>query len=100
VYWPRLDDGTPDRYGRKGYGHPVELNCRWDDMQQLIKLPNGEETMSKATVYVDIELELGGILWHGELVDCPATPPSSNAIIQKASNPNMRNKEVLRTVYL
>ncbi len=100
VYWAPMGKGAPDRFGRKTYQEPQQLFCRWDDKQELIKLENGEQYMSSATVYVDIDLELGGILWHGLLADRPATPPGSCIIVHKSANPNLKNTEILRTVYI
>lgn len=100
VYWAPDASGETDRMGRRSYEDPVELDCRWDGRSELITLPNGEQYASKATVYTDIELALGGILWHGLLVARPDEPPSANVIQSTMTVPKMRNTEVLKAAYL
>lgn len=99
-YWAPASEESIDRYGEGGFLEAVELDCRWEDVVELIQLPNGEQFASKSTVYVDIDLALGGILWHGLLVAKPLDPPLANKIQHKMSIPNLRNKETLRGVYL
>jgi hypothetical protein len=99
VYW-EPDDPTMDELGERKFKAPVEIYCRWEDKVELIQLPSGEEYAAKSTIYVDIELALGGVLWHGLLVSVPLIPPLANLIQQRMSVPNLKNREVVRGVYL
>lgn len=67
AYWA---PAGKDRYGEDIYTAPVEIKCRWEDSKTKdIGSKKGgalEETLFKATVYVDRDVELGGKLWLGE----------------------------------
>jgi hypothetical protein len=101
VYWAPGNGGKQDRYGKYVYDvAPVEIDCRWSEKIEQIVLPGGENYSSTITVYVDLDLVLGGILWHGLLVSVPDTPPSATIIRAKGSENNLKNSETLRWVYL
>jgi hypothetical protein len=71
VYW-----GNPhnDGYGGMAYDDPVEINCRWEDKQQILGTITGNQiigfqSVSRAIVYVDQDLDVDGIMMLGELTD-------------------------------
>lgn len=100
-YWaPAAPHANGNRYGDRSFADPIEIDCRWEDKTELIQLPNGEQFTSKSTVYVDLDLALGGILWHGLLVAVPSEPPRASTIQHKMTIPKLRNTEILRAVYL
>jgi len=101
VYWAPLSQGdNHDRYGEQSYEQPLEIYCRWEDKVEAIQLPNGAQFSTKSIIYVDTELAMGGILWHGLLVAVPSEPPVANLIVHRFSIPNLRNKAVVRGVYI
>ena len=59
IYWPV--DGK-DSYGQPTNGGPVAIKCRWEDVQEEFITPKGTTEMSKAVVYVDRDMEAGGLL--------------------------------------
>lgn len=105
VYWAPAE---ADETGRQGYAGPVEIKCRWEDVQQLQEEANaGDNWVSKSTVYVDRELQLQGVLWKGKLADLPtpAEPfanPGAEEIKKRSSLPDARATEsgTLRVVYV
>ena len=64
VYWSA---GVEDGYGSKVYGEPVELLCRWEEKNQLIRLDDGSEISSRALAYVLQDVELEGMMYLGTL---------------------------------
>lgn len=69
VYW-----GNPqnDGYGGKTYDAPVEIDCRWEDKEEVdigwfSTGHPGNILLSKAAVMVTQDLELNGYLWRGTL---------------------------------
>lgn len=68
VYW-----GTPqiDGYGGFTYGTPVEIKCRWEEKAVIFDTQNGKalDFVSSAVVYTAEDLEIGGVLYLGTLVD-------------------------------
>lgn len=60
VYWAPV---AADKYGKKSYEEPIEIDCRWEDCQEMYLDVNGNSAMSRARVYVDRKLEALGVLW-------------------------------------
>ena len=101
VYWSPL---SLDDHGMRTHNTPIEINVRWTDKMEQIKKPNGEITMSNAMVMTDRDVEVGGILLHGELDSSIDDSPRSNSgayeIVQFAKIPNKRNTKFVRKAYL
>jgi hypothetical protein len=64
VYW-----GNPvnDGHGGFTFDNPIEINCRWEDMQQIVSDKYGNEITSRAVVYVPQDLDEEGMLYLGTL---------------------------------
>lgn len=79
VYW---GNPQPDGYGGFHFDDPVELTVRWEDKQVLFSLPTGEEQVSRAIVYTQVDVELGGYLALGTLdsIGANAQPVDSGII--------------------
>lgn len=66
VYWGNPQD---DGYGGKTYDDAVEINCRWEDKQQLMADDNGEQLLSRSIVFTNIELDYNGLFYNGSIND-------------------------------
>lgn len=66
VYW-----GSPneDGYGGQVWATPIEISCRWEDKEQLIRQDDGIEISSRAIVYVLQDVDLEGMMYLGMLDD-------------------------------
>jgi len=68
VYW-----GNPrnDGYGRNLYDDPVEIKCRWENSFQVFEANDdkGTKFVSRAIVYVGVNLDYDGVLWLGTLAE-------------------------------
>lgn len=107
VYW-----GTPVKDGVGGwtFADPVEIDCRWDEKQELKVAANGNRWSSQAAVLVNIDLDRMGYLYHGSLADLatagytginPVKIPTAFIIWQFERIPMVRkNDEFVRTAYL
>jgi len=64
IYW-----GNPvnDGHNKFTFDTPVELNCRWEEIEQIISDKNGNEITSRAVVYVSQDLDEDGMLMLGTL---------------------------------
>jgi len=109
VYWAlkSIESGEVayDNYGAPRLTDPVEISCRWEDITQEYIDPMGTRQVSHSRVYVDRDVNIGGVLMLGELTDVTdLTTPKENLgaweIRQFEKLPNIRNTEVLLTVYL
>ena len=110
VYWALagVESGGSDydEHGQPQYTDPEELNCRWEVKTVEFLGPSGTQELSNAVVYVDQDVDVGGVLMLGELVDIDSslTVPKQNEetweIRRFEKLPNLKNTEYLRTVYM
>ena len=91
------------------YAEGVEISCRWEDNNEKFSNPSGEVVISRAVVYVDQILEVGGLLTKGGLADVPNESDSdfsptdlSDAyeIRGRGEIPNLRATQFVRKVWL
>jgi len=83
--------------GRSGFGKDtfaaaVQIECRWDDTQELFLDAEGEERLSNAIIQVDRDIILGSYLLLGALssannVSDPRTLATAYAVRQFKKNP-------------
>ena len=104
VYWPPAAEPFDD-YGQPQYGDAVEMECRWEDKAEEFIGPAGTTETSKSKVFVESDVEPGGVLLLGEIESgTDLTVPKNNegAWEIKAFNktPNLKATEFLRTAYL
>lgn len=110
VYWALqgVESGGSDfdDYGQPQYTDPIEVACRWEAKTVEFLGPSGTQEISNAVVYVGQDVDVGGVLMLGELVDIDSslTVPKQNEetyeIRRFEKLPNLKNTENLRTVYM
>jgi len=59
VYWAA---SQPDGYGGYTYANPVELKCRWQNVNQTIMNKESEEILCRAIVFVGQDIDDQGRL--------------------------------------
>lgn len=102
VYWASpVNDG----YGGFTFDDPVELDVRWEDVQQLFVTPQGEQKVSRAVVYVDQDMDIGGYLFLGNLGDLdsaqlPLPQDGAMVILGYSKSSDVAGKNYLRKVWL
>lgn len=96
TYWP---PGGNDGFGGRRAATPQRLACRWQNVQQLFRTPEGREAVSQAVVYVSAAVALGGRLLLGESGSLPP-PPAALEVRQVDSSPSLDGTEVLHKAYL
>jgi hypothetical protein len=81
VYW-----GTPndDGYGGFTWTSPVEIYCRFEDKEQLIRLDDGTQISSRAVVYVLQDVDLEGVMYLGTLADLSVSEEADPKTVDKA----------------
>jgi len=104
VYW-----GNPQNDGAGGrtFDDPVELSVRWEQRQELFIDANGQESTSKAVVYLDQDIDIGGYLYLGDLDDLssaeegdPLTVSGAYEIRGSKKLPDIKADRFLRKVWL
>lgn len=109
VYWALGGDATGgvdiDEYGQPVYLDPIEISVRWEDVSTKIKTDDGQEVMSRSTVFTSINVRKDALLFLGELTDLPAGVDPREVdgaweIMRFDKLPNLKNTKILRTAYL
>ena len=110
VYWAlegsEVGGDNYGNYGQPQYTVPVEIECRWEVVTVEFLDASGTIILSNAVVYVDRDVDVGGVLMLGELtdIDSSLTTPKQNdetwEIKRFEKLPNLKNSQFLRTVYL
>jgi hypothetical protein len=80
VYWQSLGE---DGYGAKIFADPLQLDCRWENINQVVTDKKGAEITSRALVFVTQDVEEEGMLYHGtleDLYDSNASDSSDGAV--------------------
>lgn len=108
VYW---GDPVGDGYGGMSFGsmYPIEIDCRWEDKNEIFKSSNGKEYTSRSIVYVTIDLDEQGYLYLGSLDDFesgqdltnPKTISNTFEILRFDKIPSLNNSDqCMRKAYL
>ena len=100
IYWKR---GVFDHYGVPSFDDPIEVDCRWEDVNMEFLDPQGNRQMSRSVVYVDCLMVVGDRLAKGPMESyTPANPINQEGTFEiKRFDilPNLKNTENLYTAY-
>ena len=105
VYW-ELSSLEFDNYGQPIPITPIEIKVRWEDIGEQFLDENGTMQLSRAKVFVDRDVDVGGVLMLGELdsgvMDLDDIKENDNAweIRRFEKLPTLNAKQFLRTVFL
>lgn len=98
TYW--APTGVKDMYGTQTYTR-TELPCRWEGKAESILSKTGDETISKAKVFLAEDVDLNGYLLLGTSTeDNPTAVPEAREIRQIAQIPDLRNMKTLYVAWL
>ena len=103
LYWATP---MPDGWGGNTWDDPVELDCRWEQKQELFIDAHGDEVRSAAVVYLDQDVDTGGFLMLGDLDDISSSSESPDDVGEAfeirgfAKIPNIKGTKFERRVWL
>jgi hypothetical protein len=101
IYWRAA--GT-DRYGRPTFEAPTEINCRWDDQEQVLRGPQGVTLTFNGAVYVDRQMAIGDRLKKGAMEsttpDDPTEDKDAIAVQRFDATPDMKGRASIYRAYL
>lgn len=98
TYWPAP---TTDGFGALSFAAPTTINVRWEDRIERVITAQGNEENSRAVVWVNQELELGGYLYLGETTEAdPVNLDGAYPILLTSVIPDLRNLQNERRVTL
>ena len=78
----------------------VEIDVRWQWKYQETRAPDGSVVETVASVVVDADLTIGGIMWLGRLADFVDGASDLYQIVQKKETPDLKNRATRRKVFL
>ena len=84
VYWPHQGD---DDNGQPVWGNPVAVKVRWEASSIEFINPDGRSELSKALVYINIDVAEAGVLW---LARTPIKGDSSIPPVLEQINPSLQ----------
>jgi len=73
VYWAPSSVTEFDAFGKPVVIDPVQLKCRWDEVNEEFVAPDGTRQVSRAKVFIESDVELGGVLMLGTLTEAEAS---------------------------
>jgi len=103
VYWAAA---TNDGRGGFTFTTAVEIQCRWDDVQEMFTDIEGREVLSTAIMYPDQVLVGDSYVFLGELTDLtapytdPRTQTGARQVRRFSKIPNLCNTETLYIAHL
>jgi hypothetical protein len=102
VYWA---NPVPDGYGGSTFDSPAEIDCRWEDSNELFLNDKGENVPSNSKVFVNQDMTVGEYLFLGELteLDSHQDPERQNGAYRIKSfqkTPGLRAKQYIRKAIL
>ncbi len=110
VYWALATEESAglsdyDDYGQPIITDPVEVECRWEDVNEEFIDAKGTRQLSKAKVYVESDVDVGGILMLGtkdDITDSTNIKENEGAYEIKRFDklPTFKATEFLRTAWL
>lgn len=94
-----------DNYGNMQREDPIEISCRWQDVNEEFIDPQGERQVSSAKVFVGVDIEPGALLKLGTAGDLESglLPEEQSGVyeVKKFEKiPDFKANEYLRIVYL
>ena len=104
VYW-----GSPVQggFGGKTFADPIEIDGRYIEKSVLFIDQAGREQTSRAIATVEIDLDVGGFLWAGELSTLGSSEEGDPTEVDGAYEikafkkvPNLKATQFVRKVYL
>lgn len=89
-------------FGTVRLATPILIQCRWQGRAVSFTNPQGEQRVSRAVVYVDRELEVGGVIALGDHLSTenPRDVDSAQTVAQVGMSPSLDADEVLHKVWI
>lgn len=103
VYWER---GAPDGYGGYAWEDPVEIECRWEDANELFLDASGEQRVCNAKVFLGQDVKTGDFLYLGDYDDItsasgsPASMEQAFEVRRFDKVPDLAGTEFLRRAWV
>ena len=98
TYW---DTPVNDGFGGTTYATPEVIKVRWEERQDEFLDEGGEKRISRAVVFINKDLKLGGFLKLGDHSDAlPVTIDDSWRIKKLVTIPDIRNADNERRALL
>lgn len=85
-----------DGFGDPRFAEPVQIACRWQDKNDLIRDTQGRQVVSSAVVYLAQDINVAGRLALGAVTE----PGDARDVMQKAISPSLSGDTELVKAWL
>lgn len=89
-------DREVDSHGERKVYAAVELKVRWEEGLTEAIDPNGQVVALDAVVIVDRDVEVGSIMWEGELGTEEDPPISLKEVVSFSKTPDIKGRKFRR----
>lgn len=106
VLWAKTGTGGS---GQATYAQPVEVACRWDDVQEEVQMIDGRKVISNAQLMLASPVTLGSLLMLGTLATWQAMPTYPRVptkaqgafeVFKASGTPDIKGRPLLYQAYL
>jgi len=95
TYWSQTGE---DLFGKGTFASPIQLQARWEDVAEMFIDKTGQESVSKAKVFLAQDISLEGYLVQGTSAGTdPTVVAGAQEVRQIKRTPDLRN---LQTLYV
>jgi hypothetical protein len=92
TYWPKTGE---NKYGEESFGVPQLLKGRWEDRNEVVRLPSGEEIVSKSVVFLPTDVTTHGYLAQGDqTAEADPTQAEGREIQTVINVPSLRTNQM------
>lgn len=89
-----------DEYGDPGFDDPDFLVGRWEDRVEQFVSAKGDQQQSRAVVYLNVDVEVGGYLYRGTSSELDPEDINSGQILKVDEVPDWKGRETLFKIYI
>lgn len=99
THWAITGEGS---FSGQTYAAPALLKARWEHRNELFRLPNGDEEVSRTIAYLSSDVDVGDYVIEGDYTDVsdPTTLPQAFRVKQFSKITDLRNVDIVRKVWL
>lgn len=98
TYWAPTGESVE---GKTTWASPIQYKARYEEKTEIVKDAQGKDVNSKARVYLEDNVALGGYIFNGKSKETnPTTVSGAYEIISKGRTSDLRRMRTLTMVML
>ena len=98
VAW--FSTGRYDNYGNPVVEPPIEIECRWQNVDREVRSVDGSVIACDALVYPMVDVPSQSIFWRGALADLPDQPTNLKLVQEVDKVPSLDGQNFDRECFM